>query len=1084
MTDDGLKDFQRRTVDYVSRRMLDDGVRRFLVADEVGLGKTLVARGVVARTVERLRRDGVRRIDVVYICSNQEIAKQNLKRLQLDDLEATALPSRITLLPLHLAHLRTDGVNMVSFTPGTSFDPRSRGGWTQERALLLCLLTPVWSLPRHKGVFEFFRLNARRAALETELQRMGEPDPEIQRRFASAMADDPLREQVEELIAAGRHGVLRGCDRERQLTVIGDLRHALARVCVDSLEPDLVILDEFQRFAELLDGESDAAELARQLFAFENDRGEFARVLLLSATPYRSFSQTGDEDLSHHAELHRLLRFLFDDEERAAEVQHELRTLREELLTGAPDAERLVAGRQRIEASLTSVIARTERLASSATRNGMLVERAPQALALQADDVQEWADLIALHRLLRERGVLKSSAAVTEFWKSAPWLAQFMDGYAFKHAIDEVVDEAGDDGSDPPLEAALAAVRGRLDWKRFRRYGELAPANARMRALRHDTVDQTWDLLWLPPSLPYYAPGPPFDRLADAAVTKRLVFSSWGVVPRVIAAYLSYEAERRVHGVDGTTAENTQRSRKQHERRLLDFKLDPDGRPSSMANFGLLAPSVTLAELGGLRAVAEAPATTDAIPSAAAVLELVQGRVRTALDGLEVAPDDERVGVDQRWYWAAPLLLDRAREDAVGFWDRWDLTSAWTEGHVGGSENFAQHIAEARAVFEDGIALGQKPDDLVAVLADLALAAPAVVATRGLRGVLPAAATRDVLMDAARLAWGFRHLFNAPEAIAIVEGTQEGSGYWRQTLRYARHGNLQAVVDEWLHVVADDAGAGRKPDRQVLAEVVDRLLQALTLGASRVEVDPVDGREKVAWRTHFAVRYGQAKDDGATQSVHPEAVRRAFNSPLRPFVLATTSVGQEGLDFHTYCHAVVHWNLPSNPVDLEQREGRVHRYKGHAVRRNVAEAFGAVALRGAVPDPWAAAFAAAAAARDEGETDMVPYWVQNGSAQIERHVPALPYSKDAERFARVRRQVTLYRMTFGQPRQDDLIAYLQEQVGQAEAERLAELVGIDLSPRASEIVLAPKTLRSSASNDARPPASASSLTCTSTPPPS
>ena len=65
-------------------------------------------------------------------------------------------------------------------------------------------------------------------------------------------------------------------------------------------------------------------------------------------------------------------------------------------------------------------------------------------------------------------------------------------------------------------------------------------------------------------------------------------------------------------------------------------------------------------------------------------------------------------------------------------------------------------------------------------------------------------------------------------------------------------------------------------------------------------------------------------------------MRTAFNSPFWPFVLATTSVGQEGLDFHQYCHAVVHWNLPANPVDLEQREGRVHRYKGHAIRKNIA----------------------------------------------------------------------------------------------------------------------------------------------------
>ena len=49
----GLKDFQRRTVDRVFERLyLDDPPgRRFLVADEVGLGKTMVARGIVARNL-------------------------------------------------------------------------------------------------------------------------------------------------------------------------------------------------------------------------------------------------------------------------------------------------------------------------------------------------------------------------------------------------------------------------------------------------------------------------------------------------------------------------------------------------------------------------------------------------------------------------------------------------------------------------------------------------------------------------------------------------------------------------------------------------------------------------------------------------------------------------------------------------------------------------------------------------------------------------------------------------------------------------------------------------------------------------
>jgi len=80
------------------------------------------------------------------------------------------------------------------------------------------------------------------------------------------------------------------------------------------------------------------------------------------------------------------------------------------------------------------------------------------------------------------------------------------------------------------------------------------------------------------------------------------------------------------------------------------------------------------------------------------------------------------------------------------------------------------------------------------------------------------------------------------------------------------------------------------------------------------------------------LRYGTKRrdDDEARQPL----VRAAFNSPFWPFVLATTSIGQEGLDFHWWSHAVVHWNIPANAVDFEQREGRVFRYGGHAVPRN------------------------------------------------------------------------------------------------------------------------------------------------------
>ena len=99
----------------------------------------------------------------------------------------------------------------------------------------------------------------------------------------------------------------------------------------------------------------------------------------------------------------------------------------------------------------------------------------------------------------------------------------------------------------------------------------------------------------------------------------------------------------------------------------------------------------------------------------------------------------------------------------------------------------------------------------------------------------------------------------------------------------------------------------------------------------------------IGLRSHFAVRFGRGTAEDSKVVQRESQVRGAYNSPFWPFVLASTSVGQEGLDFHQYSHAIVHWNLPGNPVDLEQREGRVHRYKGHAVRKNAATIYGATA---------------------------------------------------------------------------------------------------------------------------------------------
>lgn len=103
-----LKGFQRDAVEHVVDRLYgpDADSGRFLVADETGLGKSIVARGVVAASIAKLQDAAhVERIDVVYICSSTDLAKQNLRRLNVTGDPHIGITSRLTLLALESSTL-------------------------------------------------------------------------------------------------------------------------------------------------------------------------------------------------------------------------------------------------------------------------------------------------------------------------------------------------------------------------------------------------------------------------------------------------------------------------------------------------------------------------------------------------------------------------------------------------------------------------------------------------------------------------------------------------------------------------------------------------------------------------------------------------------------------------------------------------------------------------------------------------------------------------------------------------------------------------------------------------------------------
>ncbi len=120
-----------------------------------------------------------------------------------------------------------------------------------------------------------------------------------------------------------------------------------------------------------------------------------------------------------------------------------------------------------------------------------------------------------------------------------------------------------------------------------------------------------------------------------------------------------------------------------------------------------------------------------------------------------------------------------------------------------------------------------------------------------------------------------------------------------------------------------------------------------------------------------------------------------------------------------------HWNTPANPIDFEQREGRVDRYAGHAIRKNIVARHGEAILASEEPNPWRVAYELATDEMDNYGA-FAPHWVYPGDATVERHVAPYPLSLDSARLADVKRSVAYYRLTFGQPRQEDMLELLRQ----------------------------------------------------------
>jgi hypothetical protein len=348
------------------------------------------------------------------------------------------------------------------------------------------------------------------------------------------------------------------------------------------------------------------------------------------------------------------------------------------------------------------------------------------------------------------------------------------------------------------------------------------------------------------------------------------------------------------------------------------------------------------------------------------------------------------------------------------------------------------------------------PNDLFDVLAKIAIAAPGVTIKRSLH--LKSDDRLNINKHTIEIAYAFRNLFNRPENITLIRGLNINDPYWHRVLDYAMDGNIQSMLDEYVHILYESMGLNNIEQKSALKELKESFINSLSLRTVSLDYDELWKEnnkykiEKNNIRCHYALKFGKAKNYQDKTVMRENQVREAFNSPFKPFVLATTSIGQEGLDFHQYCHSVIHWNLPNNPVDLEQREGRIHRYKGFVIRKNIAEKYKQLIYNNGFKingDLWDFLFSKAVDERECKMNDMEPFWIfendEGINHTIERHIPYYPMSKESINLEQLKKSLAVYRMAFGQARQEDLINFIEENLPDYHIEELMKY-RIDLSP--------------------------------------
>lgn len=1019
------KDFQEATASRIVE-LFKFGHNRVLLADEVGLGKTIVAKTVVAKTGEWRSENGDDDYVVVYICSNAGIANQNCGKLGIPKENRVRISEgRLSMQHLMLAETKIKGnVRLIPMTPATSFQMRSGAGTAPERALAYNLMKECHICGTYVDELSLFMRTyfietsdswnwyvgwqkSRIAQLEDRRTYLKEMKRLVDETFSEELISEiksvcrKIRKNFAKVEKTAKiDGII---SWQQQKDLINKIRYCFAQISLGMLNPDLVIMDEFQRFKDLIEidenDHSDSAMLSKKFLKDNTD----SCVLLLSATPYKPFSTLSeftDGEETHIKGFMRVMDFLVNGEDENAKFHKVWNSYTEHLSEiKGNNFSVLIASKDEAEMELYNHMCRTER-----RDTGIINTDKARTMSIDNFSSANISAYIELQSIMKD---LEIGNFPIDYVKSAPHLMSFMN-YKVKEKIDkELRGNKQQISSEKRTKYIKKMPFAFLNRNQINGYQQLPDTNARLNTLFDEVFRPIKNkkmapelLLWIPPANKYYECGSKNIFEQCDGYSKTLVFSSWEMVPRVIATLTSYEAERLVNSL----IKNKSVEQQSYYAVPDSHEMDDDDNPKKNKR-------------GKTRFLIREQRTLVTYPS-------------IWLSGLYDC---------KKYYgYSISVIKNELRSVIKESMKRIASKHRLSQGNMGAKQiiSLLDYMDASILGYENAEVPERVPRDAdIDTLVNIAIGAPAVCLYRALEEISDLEKRKEIAQDCCDKS--FVSMFNRPETRSIMDAIFEGKmEHYEQVFHYCVDGNFQAMLDEYKFALGVTGEA-------FVESIKASFLQTTTLPYVSQEYYKASFTDRPQnklprLRVHFAAGYFDAKtSDKTIQRVNN--VRNAFNSPFRPFVLATTSVGQEGLDFHLYSRKVVHWNLPSNPIDLEQREGRINRYMCHAIRQNVSANESAF--------EWKKKFEKTKEKYGKGTSDMIPYWCLPDNYpfkyQIERIVPMYPFSQDKIKYDRLINVLALYRLTLGQPRQEEMIAILQrEDLSKEQMEKLF----FDLSP--------------------------------------